>query len=222
MQLLAPPRLAGAAVPSLRRSAYHAAKRCVDVFGALLLVIVLSPLMVVIGLAIYLDTGLPIIYRCQRVGRHGRPISVWKFRTMRDGSHHHLEEVLSVSEELRLEYGLNRKLRLDPRRTRVGSVLRRWSLDEVPQLFNVLRGEMSLIGPRPYMPGELSGRAEAVEVLKVRPGITGIWQVNGRSERSFEERIAMDVEYVRHRGLRLDMSIAARTLQAVLSGKGAY
>jgi lipopolysaccharide/colanic/teichoic acid biosynthesis glycosyltransferase len=175
-----------------------------------------------IALAIWVDTGLPIIYKCHRMGRFGKPIIVLKFRTMHDGSHHHLEELLSIDEEKRMEYGKRRKLRDDPRRTRVGAVLRRLSLDELPQLVNVISGEMSLIGPRPYFPGELAGRPEADSILRVRPGITGLWQVNGRSDRTFEERVGFDVEYVITRGFGTDLSILARTVGAVISGRGAY
>jgi lipopolysaccharide/colanic/teichoic acid biosynthesis glycosyltransferase len=156
------------------------------------------------------------------MGRFGKPIVVLKFRTMRDGSHHHLEELLTVDEEWALEYGERRKLRDDPRRTRVGAILRRMSLDELQQLVNVLAGEMSLIGPRPYFPGELEGRPEADVILRVRPGITGLWQVNGRADRTFEERVQFDVEYVNQRGFAMDAGILARTVGAVLSGRGAY
>lgn len=201
---------------------YWFIKRLFDITVSGLLLLVLSPLLLLIALAIWVDSGLPIIYRCQRVGRHGQPIVVLKFRTMRDGSHHHLEELLTVDEERRLEYGARRKLRNDPRRTRVGSLLRRLSLDELPQLVNVLSGEMSLIGPRPYFPGELAGRPEAATILRVRPGITGLWQVNGRSDRTFEERLAFDVEYVSGRGFSMDTSILLRTFAAVLTGRGAY
>jgi len=201
---------------------YWFAKRLVDIIGSAALLVILSPVFLLIALATIMDSGLPVIYRCQRIGRYGRPIVVLKFRTMRDGSHHHLEEMLTADEELRLEYGERRKLRDDPRRTRVGGFLRRTSLDELPQLVNVLAGEMSLVGPRPYMPGELADRNEADSILRVRPGITGLWQVNGRSDRTFEERLALDVEYVTHRGFRLDASIVARTVTAVISGRGAY
>jgi lipopolysaccharide/colanic/teichoic acid biosynthesis glycosyltransferase len=178
--------------------------------------------MVAIGVAIWLDSGIPIIYRCQRLGRYGEEITVLKFRSMRNGSHHHLEELLTVDEERRMEYEANRKLRNDPRRTRIGTFLRRTSLDELPQLVNVLAGQMSLIGPRPYFADELLGRPEATELLSVRPGITGLWQVNGRSDRTFEERLALETRYVRDRGFVLDFRIAARTIGAVVSGKGAY
>jgi lipopolysaccharide/colanic/teichoic acid biosynthesis glycosyltransferase len=201
---------------------YYFAKRLFDIIGSLFLLLVLTPFFLLIAVATWLDTGLPIIYRCQRIGRYGQPITVLKFRTMRDGSHHHLEELLSVDEELRLEYGRRRKLRDDPRRTRVGAILRRASMDELPQLLNVLVGEMSLVGPRPYFPGELAGRPEADWILSVRPGITGLWQVSGRNDRTFDERLGFDVHYVSRRGIGLDIRILARTLSVVISGKGAY
>lgn len=204
------------------RALYSASKRVFDVVGSLVLLIVLSPLLLAIGIAIYIDSGVPLLYRCHRLGRDGRPITIFKFRTMHDGTHHHLEELLSVDEERRLEYALNRKLRRDPRRTRLGVFLRRASLDELPQLLNVLAGDMSMVGPRPYMPDELDARNEAAELLSVRPGITGLWQVNGRSDRTFEERLEIEVSYVRRRGFRLDLSILRQTVRAVLTGRGAY
>ena len=209
-----------AASPS--RLLYLFTKRPVDIGLSAGLLIVLIPVFLAIGIAIALDSGLPVLYRCQRIGRYGRPITVLKFRTMRNGSHHHLQDLLTADEELRLEYGVNRKLREDPRRTRVGAFLRRTSLDELPQLLNVLIGEMSLVGPRPYFPGELNGEPDADLILQVRPGITGLWQVNGRSERTFEERLAFDVDYVRRRTLTLDLEIMGRTVGAVVSGRGAY
>lgn len=215
-------RQSAAASASLLGLLYFFSKRLLDIVGAGFLLVILSPLMLVIAITIWLDSGLPLIYRCQRIGRYGNPITVLKFRTMRDGSHSHLEELLTVDEERRLEYGINRKLRQDPRRTRVGIFLRRASLDELPQLVNVLVGQMSLIGPRPYFPDELRGRPEATELLSVRPGITGLWQVNGRSDRTFEERLLLETEYVQRRGFGMDLSIAARTVGAVVSGRGAY
>lgn len=201
---------------------YLAVKRAVDLVGATLLLIVALPFMLVIAVAVLLDSGLPVIYRSQRLGRGGVPIIVLKFRTMRDGSHHHLAELLSANEERRLEYEVNRKLRNDPRKTRVGSFLRRTSLDELPQLLNVLKGEMSLIGPRPYFADELLGRPEAGELLSVRPGITGLWQVNGRSDKSFQDRLRLELRYVRQRSFILDVKILALTFGAVVSRRGAY
>jgi exopolysaccharide production protein ExoY len=202
--------------------AYWTTKRLIDVVGSTLLLVVLSPVFLVIAIAILADDGLPIFYRCERAGRYGRPITVLKFRTMRDGSHHHLEELLTADEERRLQYNRTRKLRNDPRRTKFGTFLRRTSLDELPQLLNVMAGNMSLIGPRPYFSAELADRREAKTILKVRPGITGLWQVNGRSDRTFEERLKLDMAYVRGRGFRLDASIVVRTFAAVISGRGAY
>jgi lipopolysaccharide/colanic/teichoic acid biosynthesis glycosyltransferase len=213
---------AAARSATLRQLLYWFTKRLFDIVGSIVLLVVLSPILLIIAIATVIDSGLPVIYRCHRIGRYGAPIVVLKFRTMRDGSHHHLEELLTVDEEKRLEYGTRRKLRDDPRRTRVGTFLRRLSLDELPQLVNVLTGQMSLIGPRPYFPDELQGRPEAELILRVRPGITGLWQVNGRSDRTFEERVAFDVEYVTTRGFRTDLAIIARTIGAVVSGRGAY
>jgi lipopolysaccharide/colanic/teichoic acid biosynthesis glycosyltransferase len=204
------------------RLLYSFAKRGMDGAGSLFGLVILAPVMLAIALAILLDSGLPIIYRSQRLGRYGAPIVVLKFRTMRDGSHHHLAELLTADEERRLEYHVNRKLRNDPRRTRVGGFLRRTSLDELPQLWNVLRGEMSLVGPRPYFPDELVARPESIELLSVRPGITGLWQVNGRSDRTFAERLDLELDYVNRRSPLLDVKILLRTIVAVVSGRGAY
>ena len=202
--------------------AYQLSSRALDVVVAGVLLVLLAPVLVAIAVAIRIDSGLPIIYACQRLGRDGRLITVLKFRTMRDGSHGRLEELLTADEERRLEYGITRKLRDDPRCTRVGRLLRRASLDELPQLWNVLIGDMTLVGPRPYFPDELAGRPEGIEIISVRPGMTGLWQVSGRSDRTFEERLSLEITYVRTRSLALDSSIAWRTLGAVVSGRGAY
>lgn len=201
---------------------YGFSRRLVDIVVATILLLVLSPVLLVTALSVWLDSGLPIIYRFERLGRYGEPITVLKFRTMRDGSHHHLQDLLGADEARALEYSINRKLRNDPRRTRLGAFLRRASLDELPQLIHVLSGRMSLIGPRPYFAHELSGRPEATEILSLRPGITGLWQVNGRSERTFEERLGFDLEYAREQRLGLDVRIILGTIAAVVSGRGAY
>jgi lipopolysaccharide/colanic/teichoic acid biosynthesis glycosyltransferase len=213
-------RAASASSPT--RDAYRFATRAIDLGLSTILLILLSPIMVVIAILTWFDSGVPIIYRSGRLGQFGRPMIVLKFRTMRDGSHHHLAQLLTADEELHLEYHVNRKLRKDPRRTRVGAFLRHTSLDELPQLWNVARGEMSLIGPRPYFAEELAPRPEANEILSVRPGITGLWQVNGRSDRSFEDRVRLDLVYVRGHGFVLDLKILVLTVRAVLTGRGAY
>jgi len=222
MEQISHPRTRSATSSSASDAVYAFLRRLFDLMAAVILMILFAPVMVVIALATLLDSGVPIIYRSARLGRHGHPIIVLKFRTMRDGSHHHLAELLTADEELRLEYFVNRKLREDPRRTRVGTFLRKTSLDELPQLWNVLRGEMSLIGPRPYFAHELAGRPEADELLSIRPGMTGLWQVNGRSNRTFAERISLEVRYVRRRGPVLDFKILVLTARAVLTGRGAY
>jgi lipopolysaccharide/colanic/teichoic acid biosynthesis glycosyltransferase len=206
----------------LASSVYPAIKRTIDIVGAATLLVVLSPVFLIIAIVIGFDTGLPVIYRCQRLARNGHPIVILKFRTMRNGSHQHLEGLLSNDEELRMEYALRRKLRNDPRHTRVGATLRRTSLDELPQLWNVLTGQMSLVGPRPYFIHELDGRPERSEILGLRPGLTGLWQVNGRSDRTFEDRIALDLDYAARRGLWVDLQILIQTPGAVLTGRGAY
>jgi lipopolysaccharide/colanic/teichoic acid biosynthesis glycosyltransferase len=204
------------------RGPYQPIKRLFDVVVAGLLVVLLSPFLLIIGMVIVADDGFPVFYRCQRLGRGGRTLTMLKFRTMQDGSHHHLSDLLANDEERRLEYARQRKLRADPRRTRVGAVLRKTSLDELPQLWNIVRGDMSLVGPRPYFIDELNGRPERDALLSVRPGLTGLWQISGRSDRTFEERIALELDYVRQVGPALDFRILLRTIGAVLSGRGAY
>jgi lipopolysaccharide/colanic/teichoic acid biosynthesis glycosyltransferase len=201
---------------------YQVVKRLLDIAVAGLLLLLISPILLIIGAVIVADSGVPVFYRCQRLGRGGRTLTMLKFRTMQDGSHHHLSDLLANDEERRLEYARQRKLRDDPRRTRVGAVLRRTSLDELPQLWNIVRGDMSLVGPRPYFMDELNGRAERTQLLSVRPGLTGLWQISGRSDRTFEERIALELDYVRHVGPAMDLRILSRTIGAVLSGRGAY
>lgn len=141
---------------------------------------------------------------------------------MRDGSHHHLQDLLDADEMRALECSTTRKLRDDPRRTRVGAFLRRTSLDELPQLLNVIGGHMSLVGPRPYFADEMLSRPEAAAILSVRPGITGLWQINGRSDRAFEERVGFDLDYVVRRRLGLESRILLATFASVITGRGAY
>jgi lipopolysaccharide/colanic/teichoic acid biosynthesis glycosyltransferase len=204
------------------RPPYAQVKRGTDVVLAGVLLLALAPVMMVVGLFIVLDSGFPVFYRCQRLGRRGRILTMLKFRTMRDGSHHHLTDLLANDEELRLEYERQRKLRGDPRRTRVGAILRRTSLDELPQLWNILVGDMTLVGPRPYFLHELDDRPEREVLLSVRPGLTGLWQISGRSDLTFEERVALEMDYVARAGPGLDWQILARTAGAVISGRGAY
>lgn len=200
-----------------------AAKRAVDFLGAALALLVTSPFLLVIAVAIRLDSPGPVFYRQTRVGRGGRRFECLKFRTMVCGADEILKDLLAEDPELRQQYGVYRKLRNDPRVTRVGRFLRRFSLDELPQIINVLQGHMSLVGPRPCLPDETELYGKDLEVCtRVRPGITGLWQVSGRNETAFEERVRLEVWYVENWSLRGDLDIILKTLGAVLGQRGAY
>ena len=194
--------------------------RAVDIVVGALLTIAFSPLMVLIAIAIKLDTPGPVLFRQRRVGRHQEPFMVVKFRTMRHDADHQVHRDYML--RLMQGNGPAPKLAADERVTRLGHLLRRTSLDELPQLWNVLSGSMSLVGPRPPIPYEVSHYPEHwFARFAVKPGITGVWQVSGRSQVSLEEMIRMDVEYVDRRCARLNLWILIRTVPAVLSTKGA-
>ncbi|MFN0091923.1 MAG: sugar transferase [Acidimicrobiales bacterium] len=194
------------------------AKRAFDFTAAALGLFVLSPLLVAVAAIIKLDSKGPVFYRQERVGQGGRPFRVAKFRSMVQDAHAHRDELLEQNEA----DGPLFKLRNDPRVTRVGRVIRKTSIDELPQLFNVLFGEMSLVGPRPALPEEAERWSpELRDRLRVKPGITGMWQVSGRSATSFDEYSRLDLFYVDNWSLGWDLSILARTVPAVLFGRGA-
>ena len=197
-------------------------KRVLDVLGAVLLALVFSPLIFVIMILMSREEG-PILFRHRRIGRHGRSFECLKFRTMVPNADHVMRQLFEVQPELKAEWIRNHKLRNDPRITRVGRFLRRTSLDELPQLWNVIRGEMSLVGPRPIVREELMryGR-NSQSYLCVKPGITGLWQVTGRNDTDYRRRVAIDVYYVRKQNLLLDMYILIKTTRVVLAGDGAY
>jgi exopolysaccharide production protein ExoY len=211
-------------VPEVARgwSAYACMKRVLDVFGAVLLGVVFSPLILVIVLLMRRDGG-PLIYKHQRVGRDGKLFECLKFRTMVPDADKVLYRLLEQRPELKAEWIRDHKLRHDPRVTTIGRFLRRTSLDELPQIWNVIRGEMSLVGPRPVVREELFryGRNSLIYTSAL-PGITGLWQVNGRNNTDYRRRVAMDVFYVRRRSLVLDVYILLRTTSVVLAGNGAY
>lgn len=205
-----------------RPSAYSAAKRTLDVAGSLVLAGVFAPLMLAIVLLLRKDGG-PVIYRHSRVGRGGRVFECLKFRTMVPGADRILHLVLEQDSSLKGEWVRYHKLRRDPRVTRLGKFLRRTSLDELPQLWNVIRGEMSLVGPRPVMPQELPryGR-NSRDYLAINPGITGLWQVKGRNDADYRRRVVLDTYYARRQNLLLDLWILLKTIRVVLGGRGAY
>jgi lipopolysaccharide/colanic/teichoic acid biosynthesis glycosyltransferase len=199
--------------------------RCLDLLGAIVLLVILSPLLLVVALMVRLDSPGPAIFRQRRIGQHLEPFTVDKFRTMKADSganphRQHVEEMIAGDKEV-AERPMT-KLEEDDRVTRVGSFLRRTSLDELPQLWNVVKGEMSLVGPRPPIQYEVDRYPEeAFRRFAVKPGITGLWQVRGRSLLSFPEMIALDNEYVDRRSLPLNLKILILTLPTVLHGKGA-
>ncbi len=196
-------------------------KRVIDIIGSLALLVLFSPLFLVVALMVSLDGG-PVFYRHKRIGRDGKPFGCLKFRTMILGAEACLNEYLSYHPEQRREWEQDQKLAFDPRVTAIGNVLRRLSLDELPQLVNVLVGEMSLVGPRPVTEGELKHYGAAASAyLAVRPGLTGPWQVSGRNDVSYATRVAMDEAYVRNFSLWNDIVILLRTPGVVLSKKGA-
>lgn len=202
-----------------RLSYEFAVKRLVDVLLASLGLIAALPVWLVIATAVKLDSPGPAIFVQERVGRDGRRFRFFKFRSMYIDAEHRLAEFQLANEV----EGPVFKMRNDPRVSRVGGFLRRTSLDELPQLINVLKGDMSLVGPRPPLPNEVAQyRPSDLVRLSVKPGLTCLWQINGRSNVSFDEWMEYDREYVRNMSLWLDLSILARTVGAVLSMRGAY
>ena len=210
-----------------------AACRALDVAVSAVLLLVLSPVFLALAIAIRLDSSGRAIYRQRRVGRNQEPFTVNKFRTMHSGAGHetHREFVIGLIAARELAPGETQaqrdesnffKMANDTRVTRVGRFLRKSSLDELPQLWNVLRGDMSLVGPRPPIPYEVEHYPPHwFDRFAVKPGMTGLWQVNGRSELGLEEMIALDVEYARTRSLWLNVKILARTVPVVFAGRGA-
>jgi len=197
----------------------RAVKRTIDVLVVSLGLVVLSPLMTLIALAIRLDSRGPVVFKQVRVGRDGEEFVVYKFRTMREDA----EDTKGHLSDLNEAQGPIFKIRDDPRCTRVGRFLRRSSLDELPQLYNVLRGEMSLIGPRPPIPDEVKQyKSWQRRRLEASPGITGLWQVSGRSDLTFDEMVLLDLFYIENWSLLLDIKIALRTIPTIMLGTGAY
>ena len=202
----------------VERPHYQAAKRCMDLVLGIVLVILTAPLLLACVVLVYLEDGGPVFFPQARTGLGGRRFRMWKLRTMVTNADELKRELSHLNELSWPDF----KLSKDPRVTRVGRILRVTSLDELPQLFNVLTGEMSLVGPRPT-----SFHADTYDLwhtarLEVLPGITGIWQVCGRSDVDFEERVRMDIDYVQRRSLRLDIRLLLMTAGAVLLRRGAY
>lgn len=207
-----------AAAPSRIGGAAAAAKRALDAAAAALLLCLFSPVLLVLALLIKIQDGGPIMYRRRVIGLKG-PFDAFKLRTM----HEDAEAMLRQDRVLRREFEINFKLKNDPRVTALGKLLRRTSLDELPQLWNVLRGEMSLVGPRMISPAEATVYGESAWIFTaVRPGLTGYWQVRGRQEVSYQKRIELDLFYVQNWSLLLDLQILLETPLRVIRGTGAY
>lgn len=199
--------------------AYQTLKRFIDIVGAIALLIILLPVLLLIAVSIKLTSRGPVLFRQERAGLRGSPFTMIKFRSMRLGAEND-REFLS---HLNLTNGPVFKIREDPRLTSIGRFLRRSSLDELPQLFNVLKGQMSLVGPRPLWVYEAAqARGAACLRTAVKPGLTCLWQISGRSELSYEQWILLDLFYIQHRGTLLDLLILMQTLPAVLTAHGAY
>ena len=205
-----------------RRSSYTTLKRLLDVVGALALALVFSPLILLIAVRMRLEGG-PILFRHRRIGQGGRTFECLKFRTMVPHAEQVLQQLLETDPEARAEWLRDHKLRHDPRVTRLGRFLRKTSLDELPQLWNVLRGEMSLVGPRPIVKEEMLRYGRYLPAyMAAKPGVTGLWQVTGRNDTDYRRRVVMDTYYVRKQTLLMDLRILIKTVKVVLWGHGAY
>jgi len=198
-------------------------KRLLDVFGATAIVTLFSPLLVLLACWVRLEGKGPAFFRQARIGRDGKPFHIYKFRSMVPDADRVLAEYLAARPEAMEEWKATQKLKDDPRITRVGAFLRRTSLDELPQLFNVLKGEMSLVGPRPIVESEIDRYGEIFRQYSlVQPGITGLWQISGRSDVGYNERVSLDRYYVANWSVWLDIYILVQTIPAVFARRGAY
>ena len=208
---------------NLVRAESRVAKRAIDLGLCVLLTPFLLILIAIIAALIAIESGFPVFYSQKRLGYDGSVFRIWKFRTMARNAAEVLEHTLTSNPELRKEWMANHKLRDDPRITRVGKILRKTSLDELPQLWNVAKGEMSLVGPRPIVQEEIAKYKEAYSwYSKTIPGVTGLWQVSGRSRTSYAERVAYDTYYVRNWSVWMDIYLLAKTVIVVFTGDGAY
>jgi undecaprenyl-phosphate galactose phosphotransferase len=202
---------------------YFIFKRLFDIVASLLALIIFSPIFLIVTILIKKEDKGPAFFKQPRIGKNGKVINVYKFRSMVMNAEKVLEELMASDENIRNEYLTNKKLDNDPRITKIGKFIRKTSIDELPQLINVLKGDMSLIGPRPYLLREKDeGMGEYYKyIVSCKPGITGYWQVNGRSDTTFEERCQMEKYYSQHVNAWLDIKILFKTVGVVLFGKGA-
>ncbi|WP_302623760.1 sugar transferase [uncultured Clostridium sp.] len=204
---------------SVRKKVYLAIKRLIDIIGSLIGIILLSPIYIIIAILIKSDSPGKIVFGHTRKGKGGKDIKVYKFRTMYSNANEIFESFTSEQKE---EYYKNFKLDNDPRVTKLGGFLRKTSLDELPQLFNILKGDMTIIGPRPIVEKEISKYGDKAEKLfSVVPGLAGYWQANGRSDTTYEERVEMDMYYIDNKSILLDIKIMFKTVISVIKKEGA-
>jgi lipopolysaccharide/colanic/teichoic acid biosynthesis glycosyltransferase len=218
------PQLKTSAEPEVPVSAASMlAIRLLDIIVAALALILLAPLLLVVAAIIRTSGTGPVLFRQQRIGQNGTQFTCLKFRTMRVDADHYLNELLSSCPSSRQEWEQDQKLRNDPRVTPFGSFLRRSSIDELPQLFNVIAGDMSIVGPRPIVAGEAPRYGRYIRYYQAtRPGITGLWQISGRNDTTYRRRIACDILYLRSRSVETNLKIMMRTVPVVLQSRGAY
>ena len=214
----------GATMPNRREQrGTEPVTRAIDIFGALGCLLFFAPLLILIALLVRVTSPGPMLFGHKRIGRGGRTFTCYKFRSMVVDAEQRLQDLLSTDAQARCEWLRDHKLKRDPRITPIGNFLRKSSLDELPQFFNILRGEMSLVGPRPIVSGEIPRYGRYLKCYaSVKPGLTGLWQISGRSNTSYRRRVAMDVAYARAKSVRLDLRILFATVPAVLGARGSY
>ncbi len=201
---------------------YSFFKRAVDITASSLALIILSPVFLATSIAIKKEDKGPAFLKQERIGKNGKNFTMYKFRSMVENADEKLFELLDHDEQARKEYKLNKKLKNDPRITKIGKFIRKTSIDELPQLINVLKGDMSLVGPRPYLPREMEDMGDYYDkIVESKPGITGLWQVSGRSNTTFDERLIFDEEYNENKGFFYDMGLLTKTVGVVIGKSGA-
>lgn len=206
----------------ISEATYSFFKRAIDVTASSIALTVLSPLFLFTAMAIRKDSDGPAMFKQKRIGKDGKLFELYKFRTMIPDADKKLFELLEKDENARTEYKVNKKLKNDPRITKIGKFLRKTSIDELPQLINVLKGDMSLVGPRPYLPREKEDMGKYYNsIIESKPGITGLWQVSGRSNTTFEERMKFDIEYNESKSLSNDVGLLFKTVGVVINKDGA-
>jgi exopolysaccharide production protein ExoY len=208
---------------SYQTATFPKSKRLFDIVFSAAVLIVFSPLFLLIALLIRLTSPGKAIFSQERLGLHGKVFTCFKFRTMLEDADEKLAHLLEADSVLNAEWKKHQKLKKDPRLVKLGAFLRMTSLDELPQFYNVLRGDLSVVGPRPYMTAQLPILGlHACKVLSVKPGITGLWQTSGRSSATFRERIALDIAYIDNQSFALDLVLIAKTLPLVVLAKNAH